>query len=165
MFLIDSKGGTKTMRAVADDVVYETLKRLMPRKRSIFLDIEVTNTLKEGAYGLAYSYIEPDEGRFNYIEIENKPRNLYTYIETLCHECVHIKQYERGELKDVRGKQMWKGKDCTDLSYSKQPWEKEAFSLQKDLAKAYLKSKGKTMAWAKRTSVRDTEALKGLDLV
>lgn len=149
MFSIDATGGTSNMRTLAEDVVFETLRTLMPRKRSVYVDIEIRNTLKEGAYGFAYEL-----DKVGYIEIENKPKSLYTFVETLCHECVHIKQYLNKELRNVKGKQMWKGDDCTDLAYSKQPWEQEAFSLQKDLAKAYLKAKGMSMAEAKRTNAR-----------
>ena len=164
-FYIDSNGGTQAMRTIAEDVCYETLKHLMPRKRNLELDILITNTLKEGAYGFAYaSQADEDGPATSYIEIENKPQNLYSFIETLCHECVHIKQYARNEIKETRGKTMWKGKDHTDTSYWKQPWEKEAFGLQKELAKTYLKRKGISMAAAKRIGVRSKEAVDFLGL-
>ena len=165
-FYIDSTGGTQAMRTIAEDVCYETLKHLMPRKRNLDLDILIPNTLKEGAYGFAYSSPadEDNDGRQNYIEIENKPASLYTFVETLCHECVHIKQYERNEIKEVRGKTMWKGINHNDTPYSKQPWEKEAFGLQKELAKTYLKRHGVSMALAKRTNVREKASINLLDL-
>ncbi len=159
-FYIDSNGGTQAMRTIAEDVCYETLKHLMPRKRNLDLDILITNTLKEGAYGFAYQAPADEEGpATSYIEIENKPVNLYSFIETLCHECVHIKQYTRNEIKEIRGKTMWKGTDHTDTAYYRQPWEKEAWGVQKELAKTYLKRKGKSMAAAKRIGVRSKEAV------
>jgi len=165
MFLIDSKGGTHSMRTIAEDVSYQILRKLMPRKRNLYLDIDITNTLKEGAYGFAYTVPDDDGGgNFSYIEIENKPSSLWTFVETLCHECVHIKQYERNEIKEARGKTMWKGEDHTDTTYYQQPWEKEAFGMQKELAQWYLSEKGISMALAKRTHVRQKQVLKMLDL-
>ena len=32
------------------------------------------------------------------------------------------------------GKQLWKGRNCTDVEYMDQPWEKEAYRLQDKLA-------------------------------
>jgi hypothetical protein len=56
------------------------------------------------------------------------------FTSALCHEMVHVKQYLRGELKYLRGKELWKGRDCTDMEYMEQPWEKEAYKMQDELA-------------------------------
>ena len=58
------------------------------------------------------------------------------WMSTLAHELVHVKQFARGELSD--NLQYWKGKDCSDTDYWKQPWEKEARRLQKKLMNDYM---------------------------
>tara|TARA_B110000503_G_scaffold85316_1_gene129716 strand:+ start:805 stop:993 length:189 start_codon:yes stop_codon:yes gene_type:complete len=57
-------------------------------------------------------------------------------MSTLAHELVHVKQFARGELSD--NLQYWKGKDCSDTDYWKQPWEKEARRLQKKLMNDFM---------------------------
>ena len=61
----------------------------------------------------------------------------------LCHECVHVKQQEAGELKvDLStGKCLWKGKEYgKDYPYNLRPWEQEAFRLQNEILRAYKMS-------------------------
>ena len=58
-------------------------------------------------------------------------------IETICHECVHIKQYLRKELTDVSvDTQRWKGKlvNTKEIEYYDLPWEKEAYKMEIELA-------------------------------
>ena len=48
-------------------------------------------------------------------------------LSILCHEMVHLKQYDKGELKLVKGGAMWKGVFYDkDTPYFDRPWEKEA---------------------------------------
>lgn len=45
----------------------------------------------------------------------------------LCHEMVHLKQYDKGELKLVKGGAEWKGKFYEkETPYFDRPWEREA---------------------------------------
>lgn len=58
----------------------------------------------------------------------------------LCHEMIHLYQYDRGDLKMSSDFKTitWKGKEYTnDLDYSKREWEKEAFSLDNKLWKKF----------------------------
>ena len=51
------------------------------------------------------------------------------WLSNLAHEMVHVKQFARGELN--LGMDKWKSrKDCGDIEYWSQPWEKEARRLQ-----------------------------------
>ena len=149
MYIVCTYGGTKAMRELAEDVVEFTCRALMPRKRTLNIDIEIKDTLKDGAWGFCCSYNDQHT-----IELHNKMDSLYEYIATICHECVHVQQHCMGILNEVRGKQMWKGSDYTEVAYSKQPWEKEAFAMQHKLAKAYLKHRGITITKAKTLSPR-----------
>jgi hypothetical protein len=71
----------------------------------------------------------------------NKNMDRELMIETLAHEMVHVKQDVRGEKQErYKGgyKLLWKGKDHTKTPYSKQPWEREAYRLEKKLVKEYF---------------------------
>jgi hypothetical protein len=63
--------------------------------------------------------------------------NLSRKLRTICHEMVHVKQYAKGEMK-----QMWKPARTTkfqgvyfsdDMDYWDTPWEIEAFGRESGL--------------------------------
>ena len=60
-------------------------------------------------------------------------------LSILAHEMVHVKQWARNELKDLKFKRMWKGEDFTHARYDEQPWEREAKKSEKVLAKKYIR--------------------------
>jgi len=81
----------------------------------------------DGAYGLC-------DGDVNYAEIEIATKGL-TFIRqmtTLAHEMVHARQFIRGELK-LQGAWKWKGRNAENYAYINQPWEKEAYRLERKL--------------------------------
>ena len=62
----------------------------------------------------------------------------------LCHEMVHLHQFERGDLKISSDYRIitWKGEDYDNTCpYNDREWEEEAFKLQNKLWKAFKKSK------------------------
>ena len=65
------------------------------------------------------------------------------FITALCHEMVHVKQYARGETKDVNQfTKAWKGEEyiamySTVKEYMALPWEAEAYKLQEELCEKY----------------------------
>lgn len=64
-------------------------------------------------------------------EIELHPHkwNEHRMIKTLGHECIHIKQYATGEMKELNDEiTVWKSKKfiADDIPYHMQPWEIEA---------------------------------------
>lgn len=130
MHLVDVRGGQKHQREMVSDIIYALTKHLMPRLRNIEIDVKLVKNLNEktGAEGFCLQ----DEPRRYELEIDSSlsPRN---FITTICHEMVHVKQGVRGELKEVCGKQYWKGRVC-NKDYVEQPWEKEAYRLQDKLA-------------------------------
>lgn len=70
--------------------------------------------------------------------------NASYYVEIICHEAVHLMQYERGDLSlnISTGECRWKGETyCSDYPYMSRPWEKEAFKEQAGLLKTYRKAK------------------------
>lgn len=62
----------------------------------------------------------------------------------LCHEMVHLQQYDRGDLQmssDFRTV-IWKGETFDNSSeYLERKWEEEAFGLQNKLWKKFKKNK------------------------
>ena len=53
-------------------------------------------------------------------------------MQTLTHELVHARQFIRGELSNDC-KWVWKGRNADGYDYYNQPWEKEAYKLEKKL--------------------------------
>ena len=152
MIHIEATGGLKKDRELAEDVMWFCMDILMPRMRTLCVDLEFTKTLEDGAMGFAYmgeddkDIIIQVDHRFSRI----KGRDLL--IETVAHEMVHVWQMATGRLKDkFRGgyKQLWKCKDgkyrnYNKTSYDRQPWETQAYSLEGKLAELYeiMKEKG-----------------------
>ena len=148
MIHIETNGGLKKERKIAEDVMWFCLEVLMPRMRKLDIELKFTKTMNEGAYGYAYM---GENKKDLIIEVDHKlGRNegQDKLIETLTHEMVHIWQFATGRLKDnFQGgyKQLWKCKDgkyrnYNKTSYDRQPWEIEAYALEGKLAELYKKS-------------------------
>jgi len=135
LILISLRGGTKTQRNLTEDAARYIIKQLLPRKRTLYLDIHIHNILKEDAVGYC---MRVDRNEYE-LELHNRG-SLYEYISTLAHELVHLKQYDQAELRFKHMKQYWMGVDMTDVAYEKQPWEIEARKLQPLLAKDFIEN-------------------------
>lgn len=139
--IIGVKGGNKLQRELAKTVAEFVYNKYLSRFKTIMIDFKIVKNLaeKDGADGLCFAtdYSKP---RLFEIEIDsNLP--LTCFIKTVIHEMIHVKQYVRGELVDRqrgRAKVTWKGKDHTKTSYSKQPWEREAYRLQESLYTEFM---------------------------
>jgi hypothetical protein len=130
---VEVVGGTKFQKDLAVKVVGWYLKKMLPRYRTLDITINLTKCMeKSGAYGYC---MEGDNNRQFEIEVD-KTLRLYDFVSTLTHELTHMKQYAKGEMKYLNdGRTRWKKKiygDNTD--YADQPWEKEAFRVEKQLA-------------------------------
>ena len=145
MIHIEATGGLKKDRELAEDVMWFCMDILMPRMRTLCVDLEFTKNLEDGAMGFAYmgkddkDIIIQIDHRLSRIEGRDK------LIETVAHEMVHVWQMATGRLKDkFRGgyKQLWKCKDgkyrnYNKTSYDRQPWETQAYDLEGKLAELY----------------------------
>jgi hypothetical protein len=109
---------------------------------SLTIFIEINDQL--GYAGLTSwqdDYIRPKE-----FSIELNPDDADHILQTLAHEMVHVKQFARGELRDLMSEKdlvNWKGKrykasNDNDKEYRNYPWEIEAYSLEKELYEAYI---------------------------
>jgi hypothetical protein len=93
-------------------------------------------------YRLWYGLARFDPKKENTYEIYiMMNHNKYELLSTMAHEMVHIKQMNSGDFRlDVeKGRKYWKEVDHTHTKYGKQPWEKEAFDKERDLAVKFMK--------------------------
>lgn len=111
------------------------LNVLLPRKRSIQISIHVQNELKEKEciYGECY-HIEKSPSKYK-IRLDNC-QDDYTLIETLAHEFVHVRQFDKGELALMHSRNRWKGQYYSDDEFgvTEEPWEVEPRERESALA-------------------------------
>ena len=163
-------GGTKRQRELASDVVEFCMSELMPRHRTLDIEVELTKCFEKDGEACCYP-LENGLREFR-IEIDHRiykpfskkwpdsgydllergtlmvdPRQGYeNYVTALCHEMVHVWQWVSGILEDrvypksLGYRTLWKGKDYTKTPYSRQPWERQAYRMQEKLFKKYLSS-------------------------
>jgi len=124
MNFIDTIGGNKKQRELITDVAYFCVDRLMPRMKTLEIEIQINN-LKDQAVG--YCMMQDDNRTFE-LEIDKKLDDD-ELITTVCHEMVHVKQYARNELGINDNHD---GENYYDL-----PYEKEAYELQEILLEEY----------------------------
>tara|TARA_B100000287_G_scaffold349269_2_gene337767 strand:+ start:1224 stop:1619 length:396 start_codon:yes stop_codon:yes gene_type:complete len=126
MNFVDIIGGSKKQRDLINDVVYFCINRLMPKMKTLDIEIQVNN-IKGGAVG--YCMMSENNRTFE-LEVDKK-LDTKEMITTICHEMVHVKQYARNEL----------GIDDYDpdasLNPADFPYEKEAYELQEILLREY----------------------------
>ena len=152
MIHIEATGGLKKDRELAEDVMWVCMDILMPRMRTLCIDLEFTKTLEDGAMGFTHM---GDDDKDIIIQIDHRLSRIEgrdQLIETVAHEMVHVWQMATGRLKDkFRGgyKQLWKCKDgkyrnYRNTAYDRQPWETQAYDLERKLAELYeiMKEKG-----------------------
>ena len=142
MNLVDITGGTKKQRQLAYEVAEFCIEKLMPRHRTLDITIELNRCADTGAMG--YCCVG-DHNREYVIEIDNRiyKNDIEEFITTLCHEMVHVMQTAKGVMRELsrpRMRMMWKGIDHTDTPYRRQPWERQAFRMQKKLANEFIRN-------------------------
>jgi predicted metallopeptidase len=127
------KGKVKN-RDVVEEYVINCLRYLnLHRMTSKTVIIDFKSNLDGDAQGYCFAIDKVAE-----VTIGKKwaGRNL-TFMEqmqTLAHELVHVKQYFRGELSYGKtGEFCWKKRNAGGYKYENQPWEKEAFKMEKEL--------------------------------
>ena len=132
MNIITVEGGKKEQRQIVEDVVSYMIQRQMPRMKT--LDIHVILKKIDDAYG----YCMSESNREFEIEVD-KRLGKNQFISTVIHEMVHVWQYATKQLTQKGCREFWKGKDYTKTSYSKQPWERQALQMEKQLLKEFKK--------------------------
>lgn len=125
MNLISVEGSTKAKRDLAYELVDFAISKLMPRMKT--LDIDIQYTKLDDAQG----YCMAEDKRVFYIEID--PRQTGDDLKTcIFHEMVHVAQYAQGRLHVDE-----KANYTTADEYLSLWYEKEAYSMQETLLKMY----------------------------
>jgi len=118
-------------RHAKPEIVAEYVIRLMNelkihRFTSRMVTIKFKSELENYAQGLC-------EGDKDYATIQiSKDQSFLKQMQALAHEMVHARQFLRGELTAV-GVWKWKGRNADNYAYTNQPWEKEAYRLEREL--------------------------------
>lgn len=139
MIVLSIDGGTSKERKMAYDAVNFALKYLMPRKRNI--EIEVTITDIPGDADAYHCCIDKGEH-----ELEIQTGLIEEdFMTAVFHEMVHVRQHERGLLKDHGVRKAWKGEEYIGIydtvdTYMNLPWEEEAYRLQEEMYKEWIKT-------------------------
>ena len=125
-------GGSKSQKEIARKVITWYIKSVMPKIRKLDITVRMTNCHKNGVLGYC---TETEDNRTFEIEIDRSLR-MYDFVSTLCHEMTHLKQYARGEMKQLKnGSIRWKKVVYSRCKpYNDLPWEKEATRVDEKLA-------------------------------
>ena len=135
MNYINVMGATELKRALVEDVVDFCISELMPRMRTLEIEVNIKNLKSEGVAGWCY---EGEDNRDFYIDVD---KNLTggELIETVCHEMVHVWQSATRNMKDLPfGRKMYMGKVYDETTaYEDEPWEIEAYDMQGGLLERF----------------------------
>ena len=135
MNYINVIGSTKKKRALAESAVIFCISELMPRMRTLDVELTFKNIKTERIVGWCY---EGDGNRDFYIDVE-KTLDDEEMVETVCHEMVHVWQGATRKMKDLTfGRKMYMGKIYDDTTaYEDEPWEIEAYEMQDKLLEKF----------------------------
>ena len=130
-----SSSGCKYSKRTCNDVVEWFVMNYLPRYK-IDITIHHRGMLRDGVFGWVGVLDCDYRPREFEIEIHNRltPKD---YIQTLLHELWHVYQHVTGNLKEIRGKSLWKGIDHSNTDYSDLPWEIEAEKMEEILYNLY----------------------------
>lgn len=140
--ILTLNGGSKFHREIARDVVEFMQQKYFDNIAKLQVEMKLSKILNrdEGADGFCLVLDSGNKPRSFEVSIDTTA-SLQDFIKTIIHEFIHVKQYVRGELVDGsrgRAKTTWKNKDHSKTSYSKQPWEREAYRLQETFYTEYM---------------------------
>ena len=135
---IEVHGSFKSKRRLTEEVIHFCIQEMMPRMETLDIYVNLDKLPEADGYCLSIT------NREFHLEIE-KTLTEDDFITAVCHEMVHVKQFARGETKDVNlFTKLWKGAEylsaySTIDEYMKLPWEKEAYEMQEILLKKFKK--------------------------
>ena len=143
MISINVENGISKERRLMSDLAYYCVKKLMPRKQNLEVDIIQIKNLQETDGDLA-SCIDTED--LNTFEIQlDKGMSLRKKLLSLAHEMVHVKQFTRKELEHTTSinRQLWRGKNYnTKNRYYDLPWEIEAYGRELGLFTTWISENG-----------------------
>lgn len=139
MIVLSINGGTGKEQDMAYQAVNFALKQLMPRKRNLEIDVTITDIPGDAdAYHCCIDKGEHElEIQTGLIEED--------FMTAVFHEMVHVRQHERGLLKDHGVRKAWKGEEYVGIydtteTYMNLPWEEEAYRLQEEIYTKWIQT-------------------------
>lgn len=133
---------TAKQRAIIERAVDFFLDKLMTKrlKSSIAIDLEIVKDLQKKQGVMGDATWEDDAYRPKEFSVRvdwNGKSGMENTLMTLAHELVHVKQFARGEMRDLLSvaKVSWNGKryDRGETEYWDLPWEIEAHGRERGL--------------------------------
>ena len=130
MITIDINGGKKRERELIEDLAHFCVKKLMPRKKNLEVNISIKRNMIENE-GMFAGVVDTDNINTFDLDLDSS-MSLRKKLLSVAHEMVHVKQFTRGELKhtDNFAVKRWYGKDFHDSKYWECPWEIEAYGRE-----------------------------------
>ena len=134
-------GSNKSRRSLAENVVNFCIEELMPRMRTLDIEVKIRSMKDEDAIGFC---LETDNNRTFEIDAE-RTLDEENFIETICHEMVHVWQNATRRMKEKSTNRLWLCKDgkyrnYTNCDYYRQPWEVQAYRMQEGLKTKFMES-------------------------
>lgn len=113
------------------------MKELVPPHVLQKLHIEIFIAPHLSDYGVCAAFKPHGKAYPTHFHISMHPRgwNQYLLLKTLGHECVHVKQYALGQLKEPsKTETIWYKRKFIDkeIPYHKHPWEIEAAQAEEN---------------------------------
>ena len=115
MIELEILNASAVQRAVLEPAFFFAIKELMPRKKNLDVTIEMCDTGED-----ASGWHLMEKKGIHTVEI-NPDQDYDDLVTCLFHECVHVRQAERGI------------EDRDDMPYYDRPNEIEAYKLQEEL--------------------------------
>lgn len=133
MLILDIDKSRK--RNLCEDIICWFVSKYLNRF-TIEIVVEHKNLKNDGVLGYCGIIGSTYRPREFLIEIHNR-LNGDDYIKILLHELHHVHQHIRGDLKNKKGINYWKGIDCSHLNYEELPWEIDARKKEEELYEEY----------------------------
>ena len=143
--MIFVNGQSKNKHALISEVIECVAKQLMSKRllETLEINVECVYNLIEKSGHAGTAIWEDDDYRPKVFSMEvDTAQSHNELVTTIAHEMVHIKQYATNQLRQLNRVPYYRyGDKRYDLNteYDKRPWEIEAYELEKDLAKDFLK--------------------------
>ena len=150
-------GGTPEQQEMCLDFAHHaTLSLCGPRLYRV-LDVELSIEENLGHLGNAHSVDAERWPRYFEVDVE-AALHKRPQLQVLAHELVHVKQYARGELRQLqRGGYSWQGRRYSKITpdqeiwskeYNRLPWEIEARGMEETLFIEWCEDRGISDDWA-----------------
>lgn len=145
---IRTRGSDRKTQKLAKDIAHFCADLLMGNRLSNLIELKILFLDKLDKYDAIDGDCFWEDDEYRPREFTIRVRNgmsLNKKLRTICHEMVHLKQYARGEMK-----QMWRPARTTkfnglyysdDLDYWDTPWEIEAFGRESGLYTRWVDSR------------------------